>query len=159
VLTTAVNMPQKQFSDDSRFRLPWSRPSTEFSGYISVIFVWIIKKIISPLNLVVIFFCVGEMDETNFQDQIFFGLGIPNLGLLISGTVKPLKGTSWEYTCFPSVPLVCRETFCAQDTGYSAVFGSGSAHFINFQNVSRQQSPLPPDICGFASDSVEIRYT
>ena len=62
---------------------------------------------------------------------------------------------------FPSVSLVLQENFslgCVQDTRNSAVFGSGSAHVRNFQNVSLQQGPLYPDIYGYATDSVqEIR--
>jgi len=84
--------PQKQFSGDSSFRLSWSRPFTEFSGDIYAT-VARIAKVISPVNSANIS-TSDRMDEINFQNPILFGFGVPRLGLLTSGGLRPPKGAT-----------------------------------------------------------------
>jgi len=106
---------------------------------ISPIFARIKKIIISPLNSAN-FSTLERMQKTKFQDP-FFGFGVPHLGLLISGGLEsPLGSIGLR---FPSVLLVCRNTFfVAQDIGNSAVFASSYAHVSNCWNVSQQQKHL-----------------
>jgi len=83
-----------------------------------------------------------------FMEPKFGGLGFPICGWHLVGwdPQKTHLHPNPNPIHFSWVPLVYRKSFpvgCAQDTGNSAGFGSGSAHVRNFRNVLQQQSSLP----------------
>ena len=83
-----------------------------------------------------------RMFEMNFGNP-FFGFGVPYLGLLIFGELRPqtapFRSIVYRYHWF-----VGRLSYrlCARWRKFRR-FGSGSAHVKNLVNFSRQQSQLP----------------
>ena len=101
-------MPQKQFSDDSRFHMSWSHPCTKFSVDISTVFACILKVIslLTSGNIL-----RWRMDEINFQNLTFsLGLRFTVWGRwYLAGWHR--QKAHLRSVQFPLVSLVCTKTF------------------------------------------------
>jgi len=98
-----------------------------------------VLKIISPLNSVS-FSTSDSMGELNLWNPFFSDLRC-HFSLFTSGGWPPRKAQLRSI-----IPVACRKSFpvsCAQDTGNSTVFGSGTAKIRNFGNVYNTRVRYP----------------
>jgi len=146
VLTMSVKIktavPQKQFSVD--FFVVFTSPEVAHAWS----FLAISPPFLSRFQTYILY-AVGRAGwmKSFSRTRIFFGVGVPRLGLLISVETAKRHIFSVYTVHFPSLLPVCIIFPLCVVLRILEVFGCGSSVVRNFRNFSDKQSSLPTHLC------------